>query len=260
MGYGDGPSESGSLPFLGVSHFKLKIISLKCASKQTSFACKAGSSSRRREGKIDMASPGSGTGRMKGEADQEKGRLLNCFGRFRSSFVKEQQPEKRKSSSVPEFNLVQPGQSWPCHEDKTRSFLNSDSIVRDDPQESNVPSFNQPVSSSCRRSPIPGIMYKPVVSAAETVNLIMQSEQDGKMTDPEPAIISDTELEIEPESEPEMETEHELRDRYEWTCVWGTRGLNSMKLSELRALAKARGVKGFSKLKKSELVGLLSEE
>lgn len=36
--------------------------------------------------------------------------------------------------------------------------------------------------------------------------------------------------------------------------------LNAMKLAELRALAKARGMKGFSKLKKSELVGLLSED
>ncbi|XP_074268184.1 rho-N domain-containing protein 1, chloroplastic-like [Silene latifolia] len=35
---------------------------------------------------------------------------------------------------------------------------------------------------------------------------------------------------------------------------------NSMKIVELKALAKARGMKGFSKLKKSELVGLLSDD
>ncbi|XP_074316079.1 rho-N domain-containing protein 1, chloroplastic-like [Silene latifolia] len=36
--------------------------------------------------------------------------------------------------------------------------------------------------------------------------------------------------------------------------------LNGMKLVELRALAKSRGMKGFSKLKKSELIGLLSDD
>ncbi|KAH9626902.1 hypothetical protein KSS87_002302 [Heliosperma pusillum] len=36
--------------------------------------------------------------------------------------------------------------------------------------------------------------------------------------------------------------------------------MNSMKIVELRALAKARGMKGYSKLKKSDLVGLLSDD
>jgi hypothetical protein len=35
--------------------------------------------------------------------------------------------------------------------------------------------------------------------------------------------------------------------------------LNALKMTELRALAKSRGVKGFSKMKKGELVALLTE-
>ncbi|GAB4830531.1 hypothetical protein Ancab_020295 [Ancistrocladus abbreviatus] len=372
-GYSYGPSESGSLPCLGVSHglvkvshctprsdslFKMKIMSLKCSSKQTSFVCKAGSSGQRRNPDFPRQNR-HGFSRSRHRQNDERvnadnveeseflssknGPLLSLSNsskfqataapgprereivelfrkvqaqlRERAAAKEEKKVEaskgqnkesetvdsllkllrkhsveqgKRKvngGSGSPEFNLEQPRESQPSDEDKSRSFLGSDIIPRDEPQEPNVPSFSRPPSNFRRRSPIPRVRYEPIVSVAETVNSISQPERDEKMTDPRP--VPDSALEIEPESEPQMEPEPELvtdtiimdghvsgellevesLDAADFNDDEDTEeqpaeemDLNSMKLSELRALAKARGVKGFSKMKKSELVGLLNED
>lgn len=53
------------------------------------------------------------------------------------------------------------------------------------------------------------------------------------------------------------EEDNEDDDEQEQNMI-ESRDLSAMKLTELRALAKSRGIKGFSKLKKQELTELLS--
>lgn len=65
--------------------------------------------------------------------------------------------------------------------------------------------------------------------------------------------------EIDDETTEIYEIEHEHNIVAEERIEVETSNLSRMKLTELRALARSRGVKGFSKLKKIELVKLLSE-
>uniref|UniRef100_A0A9I9D3Z4 Rho termination factor-like N-terminal domain-containing protein n=2 Tax=Cucumis melo TaxID=3656 RepID=A0A9I9D3Z4_CUCME len=105
----------------------------------------------------------------------------------------------------------------------------------------------------------------------------LQSQRD---TEQEPEV--DQEFEMEPEAETydleheadEMEPElvnllgvssdiddtfeDDIKDNEEFSKHGEHENLNSLKLAELRAIAKSRSLRGFSKMKKSELVQLLS--
>uniref|UniRef100_A0A803LF88 Rho termination factor-like N-terminal domain-containing protein n=1 Tax=Chenopodium quinoa TaxID=63459 RepID=A0A803LF88_CHEQI len=140
----------------------------------------------------------------------------------------EQGKRKVNGGGANDFNFDHPRQSGQSNEEKSKSFFSSSSIVREEPQETNKPSFTRPPSEFRRRSPVPRIKYEPIVS---------HSDLDAELLDAEEDFID----------EEDAEKEH-------------TEDLNAMKLTELRALAKSRGMKGFSKLKKSELVGLLSDD
>ncbi|CAO2818754.1 unnamed protein product [Amaranthus hypochondriacus] len=202
----------------------------------------------------------------------------------------EQVKEKVNGGSVNEFSLDNPRKSGQSNEDRIKNF-NSDNI-REDPPETNKPSFSRPPSAFRRRSPVPRVRYEPIVS---TPDLNIKTDETLSEPDHDPESESDLEpdmdlvsgLEFEQEEEKDEEAEPELvmeanyideptigklsetkfldaeeddSDEKEAKAHAELKDLNTMKLSELRALAKARGMKGFSKLKKSELVGLLSDD
>lgn len=194
------------------------------------------------------------------------------------------------------FDRPAPRQSGKSNEEKSRGFSDSNSTVRDEPQETNAPSFSRPASNFRRRSPVPRVRYEPIVSSEDSFDSESHLELDEKPseTHAEPDLEPEVESEIEPdmdidsglelnqEEEEEEEDERELppgtnsvnghaaefsnvkEDNFDEKeaekQLTEPQDLNAMKLTELRALAKARGMKGFSKLKKSELVGLLSED
>ncbi|KAL9227614.1 hypothetical protein vseg_003283 [Gypsophila vaccaria] len=83
----------------------------------------------------------------------------------------------------------------------------------------------------------PEIEFAPEVEVTGKTNVGDVSEAE----------FSDTEEDVYDDKDTE-EQHDELKD------------LNTMKLVELRAIAKERGMKGFSKLKKSDLIGLLSDD
>ncbi|KAJ8438162.1 hypothetical protein Cgig2_033041 [Carnegiea gigantea] len=165
--------------------------------------------------------------------------------------------------------------------------------VREEPQETKRPSFSRPVSNFQRRSPIPRIRYEPIVSSEESFDSVSYSDLDEKSgeTHSEPDLGAEAEFDFESymdltseEEEEEEEEELETAVLSETDLVNGhaaefsaaeednvdereaekqhpeLKDLKAMKLDELREVARARGMRGYSKLKKSELLGLLSED
>ena len=207
------------------------------------------------------------------------------------------EPGKRKVnggfSNKLNFDRTNPQQSGKSNEEKSEGFSEFISIVREGPRETKRSSFSRPLSNFRRRSPVPRIRYEPIVSAEDSVSHSGLDEKSGEIYS-EPASESESESDIEPDTDlssrleldqeedevEELETavqseidlvnghaaefsdaeEDNVDERETEKQLTALEDFNVMKLAELRALAKARGMKGYSKLKKSELVGLLSED
>lgn len=130
------------------------------------------------------------------------------------------------------------------------------------------PAFSRPLSNFQRRSPVPQVKHQPLHSDFVT-DPSVSGKSERLHPDPE---IKDPRIEMEPEpgfsdgivfdgmSEEEDSDIHEgySDDEVEEDKPMIDEDLSGMKMLELRALAKSRGIKGFSKLKKLELVELLS--
>lgn len=153
-------------------------------------------------------------------------------------------------------------------------FSDFDSAPKDDePQEASLPFVSRPPSNFQRRSPVTRVKFQHVSHDVEDVNTTVQvsSEVGEKIQDDE--LETDTETELDPKdelffqdvgvaelSEDEMndsEQSYDNEDREEKQAVQHE-DFSALKLPELRALAKSRGIKGFSKMKKGELMELLS--
>ncbi|XP_047975427.1 rho-N domain-containing protein 1, chloroplastic-like [Salvia hispanica] len=152
------------------------------------------------------------------------------------------------------------------------SDSNSTSSVKHEAQDTPVPRLSRPKSNFRKRSPVPEIKFQPAYtedSASSASEDNVDSERKWSHVEPEDHDdIQDVEYDSESDepltSELDafdeisgiVETEHD--DVAKEDDVDEASNLHGMKLTELRALAKSRGMKGFSKLKKSELIELLS--
>ncbi|XP_078444056.1 SAP-like protein BP-73 [Wolffia australiana] len=154
------------------------------------------------------------------------------------------------------------------------SFFESSSMG---PEEDNEelpiapPLARRPPSNFQRRSPVPRVKYQPVYSAEEVATKTKKVAPP-----PPPPVLAERDDEEEEEEEEEEDEPISLDDREafddepssgdteaEEAVLAGLQSakssdLSSLKLSELRAIAKSRGLKGYSKLKKTELVVLLA--
>ncbi|KAM1003798.1 hypothetical protein ACFX2C_004076 [Malus domestica] len=155
------------------------------------------------------------------------------------------------SSSNKDFTLDQPEKNARYGERKnTASFdsnnkapFDSNNLLKDDVEEPTA-SFSRPASNFQRKSPIPRLTYQAIYSEDDhTGNLVphVNSTEDETSED-----------EILGPEEPLIEDNENKGERVE------SRDLSTLKLPELRVLAKSRGVKGYSKMKKAELSELLS--
>ncbi|CAO2826610.1 unnamed protein product [Amaranthus hypochondriacus] len=203
----------------------------------------------------------------------------------------EQGKQKVDGGSVNEFSFDLPRPSGQSNEDKSKDFFDSGGI-REEPQETNKPSFSRPPSAFRRRSPVPRVKYEPIISSSdldvktyETLSEPGNDPESDSDLGPDMDLVSGLELEQEVEKEEEVEAELAMEadyvdeptigklsetefydaeedefDKNKANEHAGLNDLSNMKLSELRSLAKARGMKGFSKLKKLELVELLSDD
>lgn len=189
----------------------------------------------------------------------------------------------KKSSSTAngrDFILDQDEQTGPLTEERSTSVSdsNSTSSLKHEVQENPILRLSRPKSTFRKRSPVPEIKFQPVY-AEDSVSSVSEDNVDGERKwssagpeahDDIQDIEYDSESDVDPLisevdafdeiSEDKMseivETEHEEEVAKE-DDVDEASNLHGMKLTELRALAKSRGMKGFSKLKKSELIELL---
>ncbi|KAF7804633.1 SAP-like protein BP-73 [Senna tora] len=115
-------------------------------------------------------------------------------------------------------------------------------------QEATISTVARPPSNFQRRSPVPRLKYQPVSYAEDDVNEIPLSK--GNFQD---VGIADSLEDDSHDSEQNYDDEHGEEQQ-----VIQHEDLSALKLAELRALAKSRGLKGFSKMKKGELMELLN--
>ena len=171
----------------------------------------------------------------------------------------------KKGGRDDEFNLDQPGRSNSFEEEPDSNFLSSGNIPTSDevPEPDPVPS-RRPASNFRRRSPVPRVKFQPVFSAEEGISIsssVKSEEKKGSVNVPEPELMALEEPGEESVGElSDSSDTDESKDKTSETSAVKITDLASLKLSELRDIAKSRGAKGYSKLKKAELVKLLSED
>ncbi|KAF6150926.1 hypothetical protein GIB67_026847 [Kingdonia uniflora] len=174
-------------------------------------------------------------------------------------------------------------QNNPFDEEQSTDFFDSNTIPREEPRDTNSTIYRRPTSNFVRKSPVPRVKYQPIipVSPSKSKSLGRRKKNESEI---EPESEPEPESESEPEPEPELELELEselvasdeqvgafdeisdtdepfVEDVVEEDVVEApiSNDLSALKLVELRALAKSRGVKGYSKVKKAELIKLLSD-
>lgn len=154
----------------------------------------------------------------------------------------------KKSSHEEELNVEQ-------EEEPNSSFFSSSSIpASDEVVEPDPVPFRRPASNFRRRSPVPQVKFQPVFSADEGKKGTTITEPE---PEPEPELLA---LEVSGEeiSDEISDASDDITEEMEEPSAEEVTDLATLKLSELRDIAKSRGIRGYSKLKKAELVGLLS--
>ncbi|XP_061375308.1 rho-N domain-containing protein 1, chloroplastic-like [Gastrolobium bilobum] len=177
-----------------------------------------------------------------------------------------------------DFSLDQLQESNQFNGERSTKFSDLGSAPKDESLEANI-SVARPRSSFQRRSPVPRVKYQPVSNNEDDMNVVPMSSGDGESDQDQIGLKLDDEP--EPDSEPDLDPKDELffpdmgiaelseddshdseqtynDESVEEQLVVRHEDLSALKLPELRALAKSRGLKGFSKMKKGELMELLS--
>lgn len=155
-------------------------------------------------------------------------------------------------------------------EDKSPKDLNN--RAKNEVQTTETQSF-RPASNFQKRSPVPSFKYKPILTGEESFSREPYTRANGKkkeaIQEPELTPVVKIESDVESEAFDEFDessddeasdiedTADEIDDSEE-TNVIESIDLSGMKLVELREVAKSRGIKGFSRLKKQELLELLT--
>ncbi|KAK7345765.1 hypothetical protein VNO77_16376 [Canavalia gladiata] len=160
---------------------------------------------------------------------------------------------------------------------RSSNISDLDSAPKDESREVNISSIARPQSNFQRRSPVPRVKYQPVSNNEDDMNVV--PVDNGNRENNEDQIDLKLDDEPEPDSESYIDSKdvlffpnlgmaelsgddgsHDSEQTYNDESVEVQhKDLSALKLSELRALAKSRGIKGFSKMKKGDLIELLAE-
>ncbi|KAK9087414.1 hypothetical protein Syun_029808 [Stephania yunnanensis] len=226
------------------------------------------------------------------ETSKEQGKESETVDSLLKLLRKHSVEQGKRRSSNRDTNFSQLEQNSSFEEEQTPNFFDTNSSTGEDTQDAYEPSANQfkrPVSNFRRRSPVPRVKYQPVYASKNSTSLTPSLESSpgiGRKIIADAPPTPDHEREPEPEPEPSIEPELESYSgtldahdeafdelsESEHSDIDGSyndeplerpsateqTNLLSLKLVELRAIAKSRGLKGYSKVKKSELIEMLS--
>lgn len=227
------------------------------------------------------------------EQGKESDTVDSLLKLLRKHSVEQSKRNSRSNGSNKDLMLDQQVQNDSYNGRKSTIYYNSNNGLKDEAQERNGTFLGRPVSNFQRKSPIPRVKYQPIYSGVETINTMPHVNSSEKGDDNriekglKPEQELEQELEAEPEPEPELELELEPEPKPKATFLDSRLAnfsegessdadepfndengvlqpknehgdLSTLKLPELRALAKSLGLRGYSKMKKSELVELLS--
>ncbi|CAL9204116.1 SAP-like protein BP-73 [Musa acuminata AAA Group] len=172
--------------------------------------------------------------------------------------------QKKTTSPGEEFSVDQVERSNTFEDEQNiNPFGPSDSKSEESDVRGPLPSA-RPASNFSRKSPVPRMELQPVLSAEEDINSA-PSESRGrrKKTGDYESVQSAPVESVVLDGPDELSSDDQLDpsgsdETIESSSTEASPDLGSLKLSELRDLARYRGVKGYSKLKKGELAELLS--
>ncbi|KAH6813652.1 hypothetical protein C2S51_022670 [Perilla frutescens var. frutescens] len=191
---------------------------------------------------------------------------------LRKHSVQQGKKSNTNANNKEEFILDQDEQSGPLTEERSTSISDSNSSTKHEAmQEIPRPQVSRPKSSFRKRSPVPEIKFQPIYIDDSGSSVSEEKMEGGRKwisTEAEADDIQDVEYDSESDEDPFIsevnafdkisEDKVSEIDETEHEGVAKVEDLIGMKLTELRALAKSRRMKGFSKLKKNELIELLS--
>ncbi|XP_074559906.1 SAP-like protein BP-73 isoform X2 [Curcuma longa] len=179
----------------------------------------------------------------------------------------------QKKKSTPEVDFVADQlekNSTTLDDEQNLNPFAADDIDSDSSEESTPLVPTRPASSFRRKSPVPRVKFQPVFSAEEEAKSPPPKSQgrSKKISNTESELLKKAELltldDLDEESE-SSDNQVETSDsnstaekiKESSSATEASADLGSLKVAELRDLAKARGAKGYSKLKKGELIELL---
>lgn len=171
-----------------------------------------------------------------------------------------------KKSAKEDFNVDEPEKIESVEEEHSSTFLSTNNL-NPEPDPEKVRSV-RPASSFRRRSPVPRVKFQPVFLKSEESgkNDVEENEQefvslkeiDDIISEVAEDSINEDDHHDDIDADEDGHDDDEIKEENAGEPTKEIIDIASLKLTELKEIAKSRGLKGYSKMKKNDLIELLS--